>query len=92
MLLKTYPGRTALGLVLMATQAFCHNAIFFTYTLILTKFYGVPVGAAGWFLPPFALGNFMGPLLPGHLFDHWGRRRMIASTYTLAGVLLALTG
>jgi MFS family permease len=91
-LLRTYPRRAVLGVTLMATQAFCYNAIFFTYTLILTKFYGVSAGAAGLFLLPFALGNFMGPLLLGHLFDHWGRKRMIASTYALAGLLLALTG
>ncbi len=87
-----YPKRAVLGLTLMGTQAFCYNAIFFTYALILTRFYGVGAGSVGWFLLPFALGNFLGPLLLGRLFDHWGRRVMISSTYALAGVLLALTG
>ncbi len=91
-LLRDYPGRTVLSLVLMATQAFCYNAIFFTYGLILTRFYAVPAGEIGWFLLPFALGNFLGPLLLGHLFDRWGRKLMISSTYAIAGVLLALTG
>ncbi len=91
-LLRLYPWRTVLGVVLMATQAFCYNAIFFTYALILTTFYGVPAKDVGWFLLPFAAGNFLGPLLLGHLFDHLGRKVMISSTYALAGVLLALTG
>jgi MFS family permease len=87
-----YPRRTFVGLVLMASQAFCYNAIFFTYALILSRFYGVPPERIGWFLLPFALGNFLGPLLLGPLFDSLGRRVMIASTYGLAGVLLAGTG
>jgi MFS family permease len=91
-LFRDYPWRTVLGLVLMATQAFCYNAIFFTYALILTTFYGVAAKDVGWFLLPFAAGNFLGPLLLGHLFDRIGRRTMISSTYALAGVLLALTG
>ena len=91
-LLRTYPQRSLLALVLMATQAFCYNAIFFTYGLILTKFYGVSAGSVGWFLLPFALGNFLGPLLLGHLFDRWGRRPMISATYAIAGILLAASG
>ena len=91
-LVLTYPRRTIVGLSLMASQAFCYNAIFFTYALILTSFYGVPASAVGWYLLPFAVGNFFGPLLLGHLFDSVGRRLMIAGTYALSGVLLALTG
>jgi MFS family permease len=87
-----YPKRTALGITLMATQAFCYNAIFFTYGLILTKFYAVPSQDIGWFLLPFAAGNFLGPLLLGRLFDTVGRKPMIASTYGLSGVLLCFTG
>ena len=49
-------------------QAFFCNAIFFTYALILTRFYGIDAGAVGWYLLPFALGNFAGPLLLGPLF------------------------
>lgn len=91
-LLRAYPGRTALGLVLMASQAFFYNAIFFTYALVLTRFYDVPVDHIGWYILPFAIGNFSGPLLLGPLFDTIGRKPMIAVTYTLAGVLLAISG
>jgi MFS family permease len=91
-LLRRYPGRTALGVTLMATQAFCYNAIFFTYALILTRFYGVAPAAVGWFILPFALGNFTGPLLLGQLFDSLGRKTMISLTYGLAGALMCLTG
>jgi len=91
-LVVTYPRRTVVGLTLMASQAFCYNAIFFTYALILTRFYGVAAESIGLFLLPFALGNFLGPLLLGHLFDAVGRRVMIAATYAIAGVLLAATG
>lgn len=91
-LVVRHPKRTVLGLVLMATQAFCYNAIFFTYALILTKFYEVPAASIGWFILPFAAGNFLGPLLLGHFFDSVGRKPMIALTYGLAGALLCATG
>ena len=58
-----------LGVVLMAAQAFCYNAVFFTYALILTRFYGVAPGSVGLFILPFAAGNFLGPLVLGRLFD-----------------------
>jgi MFS family permease len=90
-LLRHYPRRTVLGLVLMTAQAFCYNAIFFTYALVLGRFYGVPPGDVGLYLLPFAISNFLGPLVLGPLFDTWGRRQMIATTYVLSGVLLALT-
>jgi MFS family permease len=91
-LLRAYPRRTLLGVVLMASQAFFYNAIFFTYALVLTRFYGVPAADIGWYILPFALGNFLGPLLLGRLFDTLGRKPMIAGTYALSGILLALTG
>lgn len=91
-LLEHYPQRTVLGVVLMASQAFIYNAIFFTYALVLTKFYDVPADKVGLYILPFAIGNFLGPLLLGPLFDSWGRKTMIALTYALAGVLLAATG
>jgi MFS family permease len=91
-LLRHYPGRTALGLVLMASQAFIYNAIFFTYALVLTRFYDVEADKVGLYILPFALGNFLGPILLGPLFDTLGRKPMIAATYALAGVLLAATG
>jgi MFS family permease len=91
-LLRRYPRRTVLAVVLMATQAFCYNAIFFTYALILTKFYGVQPSATAWFILPFALGNFAGPLLLGHLFDSIGRKPMIALTYAVSGALVIVAG
>jgi MFS family permease len=90
-LFKTYPKRSILGATLMITQSFLYNSIFFTYTLVLGKFYGVPASAAPWFLIAFAVGNFIGPLALGHLFDTLGRRKMIAGTYILSGVLLAVS-
>ncbi|HEY8288313.1 MAG TPA: MFS transporter, partial [Acetobacteraceae bacterium] len=87
-----YRRRTVLGVSLMAAQAFCYNAVFFTYALILTRFYGVASGRIGLFMLPFALGNFLGPLVLGRLFDTLGRRVMITVTYGLSGVLMALTG
>jgi MFS family permease len=91
-LFRTHRSRTLVGLSLMAAQAFFYNAIFFTYALVLTDFYGISADLVGWYLLPFALGNFLGPLLLGRLFDTIGRRPMIALTYALAGLLLALTG
>jgi MFS family permease len=84
--------RTLVGLSLMAAQAFFYNAIFFTYALVLTDFYGIPAGHVGWYLLPFAAGNFLGPVLLGRLFDTIGRRPMIAITYALSGTLLAGAG
>jgi len=91
-LLRAYPARTLLGLVLMASQAFFYNAIFFTYALVLTRFYHVPADHVGWYILPFAVGNFCGPLLLGPLFDTIGRKTMIAATYTVSGILLAVSG
>jgi len=87
-----YRRRSVLGFVLMSTQAFFYNAIFFTYALVLMRFYSVPEQNVGGYLLPFALGNVLGPLLLGHLFDTIGRKQMITLTYGFAGILLALTG
>jgi MFS family permease len=90
-LLRTYPKRTVLGLVLMAAQAFFYNAIFFTYALVLGKFYGISETRVGLYLLPFAAGNVLGPLILGRLFDTVGRKIMITLTYGLSGVLLFIT-
>ncbi|HEY4345957.1 MAG TPA: MFS transporter [Gaiellaceae bacterium] len=87
-----YPRRSVLGFSLMASQAFVYNAVFFSYGLVLTTFYNVPSGSVGYYILPFALGNFLGPLLLGRLFDSIGRRPMIAGSYVISGVLLAITG
>jgi MFS family permease len=91
-LLRRYPERSAVVLALMISQAFFYNAIFFTYSLVLTRFYGVDAERVGLFILPFAAGNMLGPLLLGPLFDRVGRRRMIAATYALSGITLAMTG
>jgi MFS family permease len=90
-LLRHYPRRSLLGLVLMSAQAFCYNAIFFTYALVLDRFFSVSSHTVGLYLLPFSVSNFLGPLLLGGLFDHWGRRPMITATYALTGALLAAT-
>lgn len=84
--------RSFLGFVLMMSQAFFYNAIFFTYGLVLMRFYNVPANNVGGYLLPFALGNVLGPVVLGHLFDTIGRKTMITATYVISGVLLALTG
>jgi len=86
-----YPRRSVLGLSLFAGQAFLYNAVFFTYALVLTTFYHVSSSSVGYYLIAFAVGNFLGPLLLGRLFDVVGRRPMIAGTYLASGGMLAVT-
>ena len=90
-LLVRYRSRAVLGLTLMASQAFFYNAIFFTYALMLTRFYGIAEERVGYYIFPFAVGNFLGPLILGRLFDVVGRRKMIALTYSISGILLIAT-
>src|SRR5712672_1320550 len=91
-LFHAYRQRSLVGLALMTAQAFFYNAIFFTFALVLTDFYGIASNQVGWYLLPFAAGNFLGPLLLGRLFDTLGRRVMITLTYGVSGVLLAVSG
>ncbi len=91
-LFSTYRQRALVGLTLMVAQAFFYNAIFFTFALVLTDFFAIPANDVGWYILPFAAGNFLGPLLLGRLFDTLGRRAMIVLTYGVSGVLLALSG
>jgi MFS family permease len=86
-----YPRRTVVGLALFIGQAFLYNAVFFTYALVLGTFYGVKPQAVGYYIIPFAIGNFLGPLVLGRLFDSVGRKPMIAGTYILSGALLIVT-
>ena len=81
---RMYPKRTFVGLSLFTGQAFLYNAIFFTYALVLTEIYGVEAASVGYYLLPFAVGNFLGPLLLGRFFDTVGRKPMIAGTYILS--------
>jgi MFS family permease len=91
-MLQQYPTRSLLGFSLMVGQAFLYNAIFFTYGLVLTTFYHIPPSNVGLYLIPFAIGNILGPLTLGRLFDTIGRKQMISFTYIISGVLLTITG
>ena len=91
-LFSLYRQRALVGLALMTAQAFFYNAIFFTFALVLTDFFGIASNQVGWYILPFAAGNFLGPLLLGRLFDTLGRRAMITFTYGISGVLLAASG
>ncbi|MDB5589905.1 MFS transporter [Enterovirga sp.] len=91
-LFRLHRQRALVGLALMGAQAFFYNAVFFTYALVLTDFYGVETGRVGLYILPFAAGNFLGPVLLGRFFDTVGRRPMIAGTYILSGLLLAGSG
>jgi MFS family permease len=91
-MLQQYPTRSLLGFSLMVGQAFLYNAIFFTYGLVLTTFYHIPASSIGLYLIPFAIGNILGPLTLGRLFDTIGRKQMISFTYIISGVLLTITG
>ena len=92
LLVTRFRRRSVLGLSLMSAQAFFYNAIFFTYALVLTRFYGIAEGSVGYYIFPFAIGNFLGPLALGKLFDAIGRRVMIATTYAVSGLSLFVTG
>jgi MFS family permease len=91
-LFKSHRKRSILGLAMMISQAFAYNAIFFTYALVLSRFYDVPAGEIGYYLLPFALGNLLGPFVLGPAFDIVGRRIMISLTYAISGILLAVAG
>jgi MFS family permease len=90
-LFKHYPARTIYGGTLMITQSFLYNAIFFTYGLVLQFFFHVPPGRTPYYFMAFAAGNLLGPLTIGRLFDTIGRRKMIAGTYLVSGILLIIT-
>jgi MFS family permease len=91
-IVATYPKRTVLGLALFIGQAFLYNAILFGYATLLSTFFGVATSNAPYYLVAFAVGNLLGPLVLGPLFDSVGRKPMIAGTYILSGVLLLVTG
>jgi MFS family permease len=90
-LILQYPKRTLVGATMMITQAFLYNAIFFTYALVLTNFFGLKTSETAVYFFPFAIGNLLGPLVLGRLFDTWGRRQMIFSTYLISGLVLAVS-
>jgi MFS family permease len=86
-----YPRRAILGASLMITQSFLYNAIFFTYALVLVNFYGVSASKVPIYGLAFSIGNLMGPLSLGPLFDSVGRKKMIAGTYLVSGGLLMIS-
>jgi MFS family permease len=86
-----YPKRAILGATLMITQSFLYNAIFFTYALVLINFYGVSSAKVPLYGLAFSIGNLLGPLILGPLFDTLGRKKMIAGTYLISGSLLAVS-
>jgi MFS family permease len=90
-LFQHYPGRSVLVAALMITQSFLYNAIFFTYGLVLEFFFHVKATDTAVYFFAFAAGNLLGPLTIGHLFDTIGRKKMISSTYLIAGVLLVIS-
>jgi MFS family permease len=83
--------RSILAMVLMIGQSFFFNAVFFTYGLVIEKFYKIGAEQLPIHLLPFALGSFFGPLILGRLFDSIGRKPMISATYGISGILLAAT-
>jgi MFS family permease len=90
-LFSHYPSRSIYGAVLMITQSFLYNAIFFTYGLVLEFFFNVKTTDTGYYFLAFAVGNLAGPLALGRLFDTIGRKKMISGTYLIAGILLVIT-
>lgn len=88
---KLYPTRTVLGATLMITQSFLYNAIFFTYSLVLQNFYQLSASTAALYFFPFAIGNLLGPIILGPLFDTVGRRKMITGCYGISGIVLAIS-
>ncbi|MGC2087509.1 MAG: MFS transporter [Bradyrhizobium sp.] len=90
-MLGKYRQRSILALALMIAQSFLYNSVFFTFGLILSHFYHVPEQRVGFYVLPLAIGNFCGPLLLGSFFDTIGRRKMIAGTFAVSGLLLLLT-
>lgn len=83
--------RSLLGLILMVSQAFFFNAVFFSYGLVVKRFFHVPDRSLPMHLLPFAIASFLGPVTLGHLFDKVGRKPMITACYGLAGLVLTAT-
>ena len=81
--------RSFLALTLMIGQSFFFNAVFFTYGLVVKKFFHISDQQLPLQLLPFALGSFFGPVALGPLFDRVGRKPMITATFGIAGLLLA---
>ena len=81
--------RSLLALVLMIAQSFFFNAVFFSYALVVKKFFHVGDRDLPMHLLPFAIASFFGPLILGKLYDTIGRKPMITASYGISGLLLA---
>src|SRR5262249_21391695 len=87
-----YPRRAVVSVSLMSAQALVYNAAIFNFAVILRQFFNIQSQSLGLYFLPIAVGNFLGPLVLGRLFDTFGRREMITLTYAMSGLLIALSG
>jgi MFS family permease len=78
---RTYPKRSILCISLFVGQAFLYNGVTFNLGTLMTGFFGIGAAVVPVFLVIYAVGNFLGPLTLGRLFDTVGRKPMIAFTY-----------
>jgi MFS family permease len=78
---SAYPKRAVLGFCLFVGQAFIYNGITFNLGSLFTTFFGVASATVPVFIIIYGIGNFLGPLSLGRLFDTVGRKPMIAGTY-----------
>jgi MFS family permease len=86
-----HPRRTTLGLALFVGQAFIYNAVTFDLGTLISEFFDVGASSVPYWYAVFALGNFLGPLTLGRLFDTVGRKPMISFCYLGSAVMLVLT-
>jgi MFS family permease len=89
---KTYPKRSILCLALFVGQAFLYNGVVFNLGTLLTTFYGVSAATVPVFIIVFAIGNLLGPLTLGRLFDTVGRKPMISATYLGSAAVAVVLG
>jgi MFS family permease len=89
---KTYPKRSILCLSLFVGQAFLYNGLVFNLGTLLTTFYGVSAATVPVFIIIFAIGNLLGPLTLGRLFDTIGRKPMISATYLGSAAVAVVLG
>jgi MFS family permease len=87
---RRYPRRAVLCLALVIGQAFLYNAVTFDLGTILNHFFSVSSSTVPYYMVIFAVGNFLGPLFLGRLFDTVGRKPMVAGTYLISAALTAL--
>jgi hypothetical protein len=84
---QVYPKRTILGLALFVGQAFLYNGVTFDLGTLLHTFYGLASGVVPVFIVIYAIGNFLGPVTLGRLFDSVGRKPMISLSYLGSAVM-----